>query len=78
MSLLLPWLKGRLAQAVELKLKTHLHHQVATALSPHLRSFLRKTVDGQEYEEVVNTLAALTETAGTEQRGRVHVGKEGE
>lgn len=62
--------KGRLAQAVELKFKIHLYHKVATALSPCLRSFLRKTLNTQEYEEVINTLAALM-TTGTEQRVRV-------
>lgn len=59
-----PQLKEKLAQAVDLKFKIHLYHKVATALSPSLRSFLRKTVSGQEYEEVITTLAQLTEKAG--------------
>lgn len=63
-----PQLKGRLAQAVELKFKIHLYHKVATALSPCLRSFVRETLNIQEYEEVINTLVAGT---GTEKRVRV-------
>ncbi|XP_037552854.1 uncharacterized protein LOC119429257, partial [Nematolebias whitei] len=70
-------LKEKLAQAVELKFKIHLYHKLATALSPSLRSFLRKTLSGQEYEEVINTLAALTETAGTEERARSLEKKQG-
>lgn len=70
-----PQLKGGLAQAVEVKFKIHLYHKVATALSPCLRSFLRKTLNTQEYEEVINTLAALM-TTGTEQRVRVREGEE--
>ncbi|XP_037545221.1 uncharacterized protein LOC119421929 [Nematolebias whitei] len=66
-----------MAQAVELKFKIHLYHKLATALSPSLRSFLRKTLSGQEYEEVINTLAALTETAGTEERARSLEKKQG-
>ena len=65
-----PQLKGKLGQAVELKFKIHLYHKVATALSPCLRSFLRKTLNPEEYEEVINTLAALT-TTGPEERVRV-------
>ncbi|XP_037533267.1 zinc finger protein 618-like [Nematolebias whitei] len=45
--------------------------------TPSLRSFLRKTLSGQEYEEVINTLAALTETAGTEERARSLEKKQG-
>ncbi|RXN36597.1 trace amine-associated receptor 13c-like protein [Labeo rohita] len=76
-SVIVKELKGKLAQAVEMKFKVHLYHKVATALSPSLRSFLRKTLNGQEYEEVINTLTALTETAGTEERVRGLVEKEG-
>ncbi|KAL0965778.1 hypothetical protein UPYG_G00285610 [Umbra pygmaea] len=68
--------EGKLAQAVEMKFKVHLYHKVATALSPSLRSFLRKTLSGQEYEEVISTLTALTEAAGTEERVRGLVEKE--
>ncbi|MED6237478.1 hypothetical protein ATANTOWER_025811, partial [Ataeniobius toweri] len=68
-------LKVKLAQAVELKFKIHQYHKLATAFSPSLRSFLRKTLPGQEYEEVINTLAALIET-GTEERVRGCVEKE--
>ncbi|KAJ8351797.1 hypothetical protein SKAU_G00232730 [Synaphobranchus kaupii] len=64
-------LKGKLAQAVELKFKIHLYHKIATALSPSLRCFLRKTLNAEEYEEVINTLAAITERAGTEESVRV-------
>ncbi|XP_019719169.1 zinc finger BED domain-containing protein 1-like isoform X2 [Hippocampus comes] len=52
-------LKVKLAQAVDSKFQIHLYHKVATALSPRLRTFLRKTVSAQEYEEVINTLAQL-------------------
>ncbi|KAK7890891.1 hypothetical protein WMY93_022854 [Mugilogobius chulae] len=45
--------------------------QGCTALSPSLRSFLRKTLSAQEYEEVINTLAAFM-TTGTEERVRDH------
>ncbi|KAJ8356841.1 hypothetical protein SKAU_G00196350 [Synaphobranchus kaupii] len=76
-SVIVKELKGKLAQAVELKFKIHLYHKVATALSPSLRSFLRKTLNAQEYEEVIDTLTALTETTGAEERGRVREEKEG-
>ncbi|MEQ2305462.1 hypothetical protein AMECASPLE_038138, partial [Ameca splendens] len=69
-------LKVKLAQAVELKFKIHQYRKLATAFSPSLRSFLRKTLPGQEYEEVINTLAALIET-GTEERVRGCVEKAG-
>ncbi|CAG5958710.1 unnamed protein product, partial [Menidia menidia] len=75
-SVIVKELKGKLAQAVEMKFKVHLYHKVATALSPSLRSFLRKTLNGQEYEEVISTLTAFTETAETEKRVRGLVEKE--
>ena len=58
---------------MEVKFKVCLYHKVATALSPSLRSFLRKTLSAQEYEEVIDTLATLTEKMGTEERARVRV-----
>ena len=58
---------------MELKFKVRLYHKVATALSPSLRSFLRKNVSAAEYEEVIDTLATLTEKMGAEERARVHV-----
>ena len=66
-----------LAQAVELKFKIHLYHKVATALSPSLKSFLRKSLSALEYEEVVNTLAALMAT-GPEEGVRVRQEEEEE
>lgn len=62
---------------MELKFQIHLYYKVATALSPCLRGFLRKTLNIQEYEEVINTLAELM-TTGPEQGVRVHEEEEGE
>ncbi|CAM4695518.1 unnamed protein product [Leuciscus chuanchicus] len=63
-SVIVKELKGILGQAVELKFKINLYHKIATALSPSLRCFLRKTLNAEEYEEVINTLAAITERVG--------------
>ncbi|XP_077382187.1 zinc finger protein 618-like [Festucalex cinctus] len=54
-------LKAKLSEAVDLKFHIDVYHKVATALSPSLRTFLRKTVSAQEYDEVVGTLARLIE-----------------
>ena len=58
---------------MEAKFKVRLYHKVATALSPSLRSFVRKTLSPQEYEEVIDTLVTLTEKMGAEERARVAV-----
>ena len=63
---------------MELKFKIHHYHKVATALSPCLRSFLRKTVPPQEYAEVIDTLAELTQMTGQEERVRVRQEEEEE
>lgn len=76
-NLIVKKLKGKLAQAVELKFNIHLYHKVAPALSPSLWSSLWKTLYNQGYEEAMNILVALTETSGTEKRVRSHVEKEG-
>ena len=55
-----------------------LYHKVATALSPSLRSFLRKTLNAEEYVEVIDTLAELTKTTGQQERVRVRVEEEEE
>ncbi|XP_077432230.1 zinc finger protein 618-like isoform X2 [Vanacampus margaritifer] len=52
-------LKVNLSQAVDLKFQIDLYHKMATALSPSLRSFLRRTVSAREYDEVIGTLAQL-------------------
>uniref|UniRef100_A0A3B3BG73 BED-type domain-containing protein n=1 Tax=Oryzias melastigma TaxID=30732 RepID=A0A3B3BG73_ORYME len=70
-------LKEKLAQAVEIKFKVHLYHKVATALSPSLRTFLKKTLNGEEYEEVISTLTTFTETTGKEKTVTGLVEKEG-
>lgn len=59
---------------MELKFKIHLYHKIATALSPSLRCFLRKTLNAEEYEEDINTLAAITERLGIEERTSVQQG----
>ena len=49
---------------MEMKFKVHLYHKVATALSPSLRGFLRKTLSEVELYKVIKTLVEMTEKAG--------------
>ncbi|KAI2644598.1 Zinc finger protein 618 [Labeo rohita] len=70
-SVIVKELKRILGQAVELKFKIHLYHKIATALSPSLRCFLRKTLNAEEYEEVINALAGIAERVGIEERTSV-------
>ncbi|XP_061677003.1 E3 SUMO-protein ligase ZBED1-like isoform X2 [Syngnathoides biaculeatus] len=60
-SLIVTELKAKLTQALDSRFQIHLYHKAATALCPGLRSFLRKSVSVQDYEEVIGTLARLTE-----------------
>ncbi|KAK7925815.1 hypothetical protein WMY93_008125 [Mugilogobius chulae] len=56
-------LKLKLAEAVELKFKIHFYHKIATALSPSLRGFLKKTLRREDYDEVIDHLTVAAAEA---------------